>query len=214
MNLIASVLHLSRKDVRALSINNPYMLHLAVYRLFEDVRSTMEKQSSVRSGFLFADQGGDYKSRKILLLSNRMPSETIDGKYGEVLSKKIQPNFLQHKKYRFKVIVNPTTRNSASRKLVPVKGHEPIREWFAQRAEKSWGFKVNYPQLQLDSVDVLQFEGKNRSAITLAQAQIQGLLEVTDQRQFEQSFARGIGRGRAFGCGLLQIVPIIDNLFD
>ena len=25
---------------------------------------------------------------------------------------------------------------------------------------------------------------------------------------FSESFANGIGRGRAFGCGLLQIIPV------
>lgn len=214
MSLIASVLHLSRKDVMALKINDPYALHLAVYKLFEDVRSTEEKQSSVASGFLYADQGGDYNSRKILLLSNRKPNEKINGEYGEVLSKEISESFLQHKKYRFKVIANPTNRDNASRKLIPVKGREAVGQWFAERAEQSWGFKVAMPQLQIDSINVLQFKDKNQRHVTLAQAQIQGLLEVTDTQQFAQSFAQGIGRGRAFGCGLLQIVPIIDNPFN
>lgn len=214
MSLIASVLHLSRKDVQALNIKDPYSLHLSVYKLFEDVRSTEEKQSSVASGFLYADQGGDYKSRKILLLSNRMPSEKIDGEYGEVLSKEIQPSFLSHKQYRFKVVINPTQRDNASRKLIPVKGREAVGQWFSQRAEQSWGFKVAQRQLQVDSINVLQFKDKNQRSVTLAQAQVQGVLEVTNQSQFEQSFAQGIGRGRAFGCGLLQIVPIIDNPFN
>lgn len=214
MSLIASVLHLSRKDVKALKINDPYALHLAVYKLFEDVRSAEEKQGSVSSGFLYADQGGDYKSRKILLLSNRMPSEQIEGEYGEVQSKEIPENFLQHQKYRFKVIVNPTTRDSASRKLVPVKGREAVGQWFAKRAEESWGFKVALPQLQVDSINVLQFKDKNQRNITLAQAHIQGFLDVTNHQQFAESFAQGIGRGRAFGCGLLQIVPIFDNPFN
>lgn len=213
MSLIASVLHLDRKAVQALKINDAYALHKAVYSLFADVRSTAEKQQSNPSGFLYADQGGDYKSRKILLLSNRQPQEQINGLYGEVQSKAISPEFLQHNQYRFKVVVNPTRRDSASRKLIPVKGRPAIADWFTARAEQSWGFKLQRPQLQIDSINVLQFKDKQQRAITLAQAQVQGVLVVTDQQQFIESFSQGIGRGRAFGCGLLQIVPILDSPF-
>lgn len=213
MNLIASVLHLSRKDVKELKINDAYALHKVVYSLFTDIRNSAEKKTSKASGFLYADQGGNYKSRKILLLSDRKPHAQINGQYGEVQSKEIKTEFLKHDKYQFKVNVNPTRRNNASRKLIPVKGREAIAEWFAERAEQSWGFKIQRPQLQIENTDVLQFQDKNSRTITLAQALVQGVLEVTDREQFIDSFSRGIGRGRAFGCGLLQIVPIVESPF-
>src|SRR5690625_6482413 len=88
MNLIASVLHLDRKAVRELKIDGPYALHRVVYSLFTDVRSIQEKQGSKPSGFLYADLGGDFESRKILLLSNRSPAQKVEGQYGEVQSKR------------------------------------------------------------------------------------------------------------------------------
>lgn len=214
MKLIASVLHLDRKAVQALKINDAYGLHKAVYSLFPDVRSAAEKQASKPSGFLYADQGGNYKSRKILLLSDREPMAQIDSQYGEVQSKIISPDFLQHEAYRFKVVINPTRRDSASRKLVPVKGRDAIAQWLIERAPASWGFSVVPSQLQVDGTDVLSFKDKAQRQITLAQAQIQGRLQVTDRQQFMQSFSQGIGRGRAFGCGLLQLVPFVENPFD
>lgn len=213
MTLVASVLHLDRKAIKALKITDPYSLHRVVYSLFEDVRSEQEKQASSTSGILYAEQGGDYKSRKILLLSNRSPKEKVDGKYGEVQSKAISDSFLHHSNYRFKVIVNPTKRDSASRKLVPIRGREAIHDWFAERAKTSWGFEVLPDQLQVDSINVLQFKDKNQRDITMAQAQVQGVLKVTDRQQFINSFSQGIGRGRAFGCGLLQLVPLLENPF-
>lgn len=213
MKLIASVFHLDRKAVQALKINDAYGLHKAVYSLFPDIRSAEEKQDNTPSGFLYADQGGDYKSRKILLLSNRQPMAQIEGQYGEVQSKLISADFLQHDIYRFKVVVNPTRRDNASRKLIPVKGREAIAQWFIKRAQQSWGFKVVASQLQVDRIDVLQFKDKAQRSITLAQAQVQGVLQVGDHQQFVQSFSQGIGRGRAFGCGLLQIVPVVENPF-
>lgn len=214
MKLIASVLHLDRSAVRALKINNPYQLHKAVYSLFPDVRSAEEKQSSNPSGFLYADHGGNAHIRKVLLLSNRKPFKKIQGQYGQVVSKSIAPEFLHHDRYRFKVIVNPTWRNSASRKLIPVKGRDAIANWFISRAQSSWGFDVIPSSIQIGSTEVLQFKGKSQQLITLAQAQIQGVFNVTDRQLFIKSFSQGIGRGRAFGCGLLQIVPFVENPFD
>jgi len=214
MDLIASVLHLDRAAVRELKINSPYALHQAVYSLFPDIRSAQEKKTSTPSGFLYADLGGDYKSRKILLLSNRSPAEQVEGQYGEVQSKNVPAEFLQYDAYQFRVIVNPTWRDSASRKLIPVKGRQAISEWFIERAQNSWGFDVIHSKLQINSIEVLNFKGKSQRNITLAQAHVQGSLIVSDRTQFIKSFREGVGRGRAFGCGLLQIAPLIESLYE
>ncbi|VVO99365.1 hypothetical protein PS862_02760 [Pseudomonas fluorescens] len=213
MSMIASVLHLDRKAVKALRITDPYSLHRVVYSLYKDVRSTEEKGAGQASGILFADQGGDFSGRRILLLADRPPADCVDGQYGSVQSKPIPNSFLDHTQYRFNVIVNPTRRDNASRKLVPIKGREAIGEWFCERAAQSWGFQVSALSLQVDRVDVQRFNDKQQNPVTLAQAHVQGQLSICDPDLFRNSFARGIGRGRAFGCGLLQIVPLLDNPF-
>lgn len=211
MTLVASVLHLDRTAIKALRITDPYSLHRVVYSLYEDVRSDAEKTSSQSSGILYADQGGDFRERKILLLANRAPTDRVDGQYGQVMSKPVPDEFLDHACYRFRVVVNPARRDSASGKLMPVKGREAIAHWFCERAERSWGFRVSGAHLQIDGLEVLQFKGKAQQPVTLAQAHVQGLLQVTDTRLFKHSFSHGIGRGRSFGCGLLQIVPLSDT---
>jgi CRISPR system Cascade subunit CasE len=213
MSMIASVLHLDRKAVKALRITDPYSLHRVVYSLYADVRSSEAKSASQSSGILFADQGGDFAGRRILLLADRAPADCIDGQYGQVQSKAIPEGFLDHAQYRFNVIVNPTRRDNASRKLVPVKGREAIGQWFCERAAQSWGFQVSAQHLQVDRVEVLQFKDKQQNPVTLAQAHLQGQLRITDAAQFRNSFTQGIGRGRTFGCGLLQIAPLLDNPF-
>lgn len=214
MTMIASVLHLDRRAVKALRITDAYSLHRVVYSLYEDVRNLEQKQTSLTSGILYADQGGDVRGRKILMLANREPMDAVEGQHGEVLSKPIPSDFLDYDQYRFKVIVNPTRRDSASRKLVAVRGREEITQWFAERSINSWGFEVSPMQLQVDRIDVLQFKDKQKRNITIGQTHVQGLLRITDKAQFSKSFRQGIGRARAYGCGLLQIVPIIENPFD
>jgi len=123
----------------------------------------------------------------------------------------IQTSFLNFDNYRFKVIVNPCTRNNRTRKLVPVKGRNAIARWFSRRSEKNWGFTTLNKHLQVDKIEVLQFKGKKQRPITIARASLTGVFHVTDQKKFAHSFLQGIGRGGAFGCGLLQIVPQTNN---
>lgn len=208
MSMIASVLHLDRGAVQSLHVTDPYSLHRVVYSLYEDVRSENEKLRSNTSGILYADMGGGPGGRRVLLLANREPAKTVNGRPVSIESKTVSEGFLEHEEYRFKVTVNPTRRNNKTRKLEPVKGRQPIAHWFCGRAQRSWGFQVAQDHLLVDKVEVLQFTGKNGNNLTIAQAQLQGRLRVLDQEKFKNSFQLGIGRARAFGCGLLQIQPI------
>ncbi len=204
--MIASVLHLSRRDCKALRITDAYSIHRVVYSLFDDIRSEAEKRTGRPSGILYADKGGDFHGRRILLLSNRKP--TPPG-HGELVSKPIPAGFLAHDSYGFEVTVNPTRRDSASRKLVPVKERQAVAEWFVERAARSWGFRVDPGRLEVLRLGVQRID-KDSHRLTHGSATLKGVLSVTERERFVRSFQQGIGRGRAFGFGLLQIVPLAN----
>lgn len=48
----------------------------------------------------------------------------------------------------------------------------------------------------------------SRIQVTLATAQFDGLLEVTDSDALRAALTTGVGRGKAYGCGLLTLAPI------
>ena len=209
MELFASVLRLDRAACKALRIKDVYSLHRAVYSLFDDVRSEKEKNASMSSGIQWVDKGGNTLHRQVLILSNRKPKQTVDGIHGKVESKILPSSFLNHSMYRFEVMMNPVQRDNKTRKLIPIKGKEAIANWFINSAEKNWGFTVDTSKLQVENVSFLQFEAKH--SITLVQAKLSGFFSVSDSIVFSQSVEKGIGRGRSFGCGLLQIVPVIES---
>jgi CRISPR system Cascade subunit CasE len=202
----ASVLCLNRADMNALKVKDAYSLHKVVYGLFEDIRSDAEKQASIPSGIVYADKGGDFNTRQILMLSNRKPHQTPQ--FGQVQTKPIYSGFLAHERYAFEVILNPGKRDQQTGKVVPIRGREAIEQWFLARAPESWGFSVNPKNLQTEKISVQVFE-KAGKTITHGSATLKGELAVIDRDRFRQSFTQGIGRGRAFGFGLLQIVPLI-----
>jgi CRISPR system Cascade subunit CasE len=206
MPLFASVLFLDRKAVRALRMVDAYSVHRVVYALFDPTENAQGR-------FLFADQGGDALGRRILLLSDRPPAPTVQG-HGQVQTKPLPHGFLEHPLYRFKVIINPTYRENQTGKRRPVVGREAIATWFAQTAVRAWGFEPDPVRLEVGRVDVLRFADKHKHPVTLCQAQVEGVLRVTDPAVFQHQFAQGLGKGRAFGCGLLQIVPFFETPFD
>lgn len=203
--LYAAVLRLSRTDIKALKITDAYSLHRVIYELFDDIRSEQQKQESQSSGILYVDKGGDFNHRVILMLANRLPNLTPA--YGNVESKPIDDDFLQHQHYAFEVTVNPSKCDNKTSKIIPIRGRENIRQWFIERAPSSWGFNVNPDNVQIEKLAVQTFT-KNGQMVTHGSATLKGELRVTDQEQFIRSFQQGIGRGRAFGFGLLQIVKL------
>lgn len=199
----ASVLRLSRADMNILSIKDAYSVHKVVYGLFEDTRSNAQKQASTSSGIVYADKGGDFNTRQVLILSNRKPHQTPQ--FGAVQTKTVSRDFLEHSNYTFEVMLNPGKRDKQTGKVIPVRGRENILQWFKERAP-AWGFRVNPQGLEAARLGVQIFE-KSGTTITHGSATLKGEFTVTSRDRFILSFTQGIGRGRAFGFGLLQIVP-------
>lgn len=51
-------------------------------------------------------------------------------------------------------------------------------------------------------------EQKQDDRVTLTTVDFSGVLRVTDAKAFAETLRRGIGRGRAFGCGLLSVARL------
>ena len=195
--MIASALRLNRADCKALDIKDAYSLHRVVYSLFP-------KPDDQSRDFLYADKGGNWNCRRILILSERRP-ETPE--FGEIESKEVPESFLQWDNYGFEVIVNPTQRNGPSQKTTPIKGRENLHKWFIQKAS-ALGFEVEPDSLQVSKIGVVSFNRDASITQTHGTATFIGKLTVINREAFINSFKHGIGRAKGFGFGLLQIVPI------
>lgn len=199
--MIASILKLSRDDCNALELKDAYGVHRIVYSLFPQQRDEETRD------FLFADKGGDWNCRRILILSERKPELP---EFGQIESKEIPDSFLNWDYYGFEVILNPTTRNGPSQKTMPVRGTENLREWFLKKTPVL-GFEVEPKSLQVSHVGVVSFN-KNKGGKAFTQthgsATFIGRLKVFNRGDFIKSFKQGIGRAKGFGFGLLQIVPL------
>lgn len=191
--MIASMLFLDRQSIKILSISDPYSIHKLVYDLFPGEQRT----------FLYFDHGGDIRGRRILILSRNQPQLPAAG---EIRSKKIPENFLFYQEYAFQIRINPVIRKPGDKRCIPITGREEIKSWFLGR-QQDWGFSVYPDKLEITDVGVQRIKTGTKE-ILHNKATCIGVLSVQDRDLFITSFKQGIGRGKAFGFGLLQLRPL------
>jgi CRISPR system Cascade subunit CasE len=189
--------------------------HKAAWALFPNMPEAKRKDL----GFLFrADE--DEAELCLTVASRNKPVRPVWCYEESWLCRSLPPEYLEHKKFRFKLRVNPTrtTRKNPDQTPREKKNgrHEAIlknpelKKWFLDKAEQN-GFRVieKPKEIELDIFPPVFHElGKNGYEGTIVGVDLQGMLEVTDGGLFKKAFEKGIGRARSFGFGLLVIQPI------
>lgn len=120
-------------------------------------------------------------------------------------------------RWLFRLTANPThsMRLKEWSDTKPV-GHVTVKQqerWLIDRSLRG-GFRLTPPgpddgtDLDLAVVDrtVRRFSRKE-GTVTIATATFEGQLEITDPPAFRRVLTAGIGRARAYGCGLLTVAP-------
>lgn len=107
--------------------------------------------------------------------------------------------------YRFKILASPSYCNNRHNKSFMDLAN--IGCWWGQRAVKH-GFQA----LEIDVFDVAFVNAgihKGRESLAYPVAEIQGRLLCTDVGLLERAVSHGIGREKAYGCGMLvlEILP-------
>ena len=115
--------------------------------------------------------------------------------------------------WQFRLTANPTKSCSAPGAAAArgvVRAHctvEYQRQWLLQRAEKH-GFALTPDSFTVTASHWLQFAkgGDRRRPVTLLSVTYEGVLQVTDPQAFCQMLSQGIGRGKAYGLGLMTVM--------
>ena len=198
-----SLLTLNAADCSWLEIKDTYSCHRVVCSLFGlHEGANLETHPRMIQWRLITDS---YQGFKLLVFSDTAPQKPT---FGTLQTRPLPDKLLSFDFYRFSVRVNPTRRDVKSKKLIPICDADEIVQWFSKKAEGA-GFAVDTKSTSIERRSVESFR-KGSGKITMFQVDLSGHLRVTDREKFIQTFFRGFGRGRAFGCGLLQIVPIVD----
>ncbi len=122
-------------------------------------------------------------------------------------TREIAPSFFGYRCYRFQLRANPTKRENASRKRLPLRTPLEQADWLKRKAKQS-GFAVEEETLRIipQGREWFQIEKHKNSGFHHA-VEYEGILTVVDPVAFQSAFAKGIGSAKGFGFGLLAIVP-------
>jgi CRISPR system Cascade subunit CasE len=107
----------------------------------------------------------------------------------------------------------PKEASDAERATLEVVGEQAARDWFLKHAT-DWGLEVVHrenlmteeiePALEWNAYRPRRMHHKGRE-LAFSSLDYQGLARVTDPERLLKSLTQGVGRAKAFGCGLLLV---------
>lgn len=115
---------------------------------------------------------------------------------------KFLDNIKENGTYRFKLTANPTVKIKSN--IVPCKKDETQMGWLEHKANLN-GFALKQAIVTEKRRNYLR---KSNVNIPLEVATYEGYLTVTDVKKFKQALINGFGREKAFGNGLMTVMPV------
>ena len=115
-------------------------------------------------------------------------------------------------RWRFRIRGNTTHSKSEEEgkrgKVYPHVSVKYKREWLMKKAP-ACGFALDDELFEITHTDQLKFmRGEKGAPVVLTVAVFEGVLRITDVELFRKALVQGIGRAKAYGCGLLTISGI------
>lgn len=122
-------------------------------------------------------------------------------------------------RWAFRITANPTNNLPASehrdRGAVRALLDAPDQEAWLMRQAQRCGFRIitqkagdkERPSLFVRDSETVSF-ARNGAKVTITRATFDGILEVVEAEHFRAALTHGIGRAKAYGCGLLTLAPI------
>ncbi len=149
----------------------------------------------------------------VLVQSSLEPSHAaLPDSYGTIRSKTLTPlldALAPGRRVRYRIIANATrklglnTTAGRPKEVVPLHGPEADAWW--QRQAEACGLNLH----TLESTPLDQAAGTRRDTnrVVHARTRFDGLATITDPAALSSRLRTGIGRGKAYGCGLLTLAP-------
>ncbi|MEX2985735.1 type I-E CRISPR-associated protein Cas6/Cse3/CasE [Streptomyces sp. C36] len=190
-------------------------MHHRLMMLFPDGAGDRARE---RMGVLYRIEdapGGAQGTSHILVQSHVAPAlDRLPSGYGTAAAKDITQllhvltNGLE---VRYRITASavrksgPTTRAAGAQAIVPLNGHA-AEQWWQRQAEEKAGLKLT--SVHTTPLDAARGErSQDKQRIRHVRTCFEGTAYITDAEALKQTLLTGIGRGKAYGCGLLSLAP-------
>ena len=85
---------------------------------------------------------------------------------------------------------------------------EHQKNWLIYKGTKN-GFSVNESSFDVVQSKWHRFYKQGNNYVTLLSVTFEGILEITDAEKFKAALTKGIGRGKAYGMGLMTVMNAV-----
>ncbi len=200
-------LNVNRRSTMA-ALAAPQKLHGAVETAFSGERKRRLWRLDRLGGKLY-----------ILIVSEDLPTnlEHIVSQFGtgqEAETKDYAPLFERLKageRWHFRLTANPV-HSCADAKRPGERGTvtahcstEHQKRWLMGRAGKH-GFHLTEDDFTVTETKWLRFKKKEKYPVTLLSVTYEGALSIVDPTAFQQLLCQGIGKGKAYGLGMMTVI--------
>ena len=200
---------LDRRKIRDLT-------HLGAYHNWVETSFPDEISQDIRSRKLWRiDKINDHLY--LLVVSEGKPDLNALEKYGVPGSAetKCYDSFLdsicRDHLYRFRGTLNPVRAVSQGEgkrgRVMPEITAEQQLHFLESRAERL-GFELIPEEYQIVERSWEPFRKKGQRMIRLSKATYEGTLKVTDEKLFYDTLTSGIGKKKAYGFGMMTVIPL------
>ena len=208
----------NRNYIKNLMVNN-YREHQILWNLFD-------KDPTAKRDFLYRKLN-EKGNIKYYLLSHRKPFDrksiwNIDG------PKIYKPNLKKDQKLFFMLRANPTVHSSnhggkrhdvvmnkktqMGFKNLPLSKKPPLHKlisdscikWLNKKSNSN-GFSFNEKEIMVDGYQKIRIYKVNKPNIFYSAVDFKGFLTVLEPEIFKSVLEKGIGKSKAFGCGLMLV---------
>lgn len=196
-----------RETMRALYA--PNLLHGAIENAFPEERARRLWRIDQLRGqtylLLLSEDAPDLTGVQRQFGFHDQPWETKDY---QTLLDRIQPG----SRWQFRLVCNPTrsvpAKEPGQRGKVEAIAVIPLqRQWLMEQGAKH-GFRVEEGAFDVKASEWRKFKKgrENGREVTLLQTTFEGIMTVTDREAFLEVLQSGIGRGKAYGMGLMTVM--------
>ncbi len=206
-------MYLSQIKLAPEKLYNPYEWHKHIWTLFPGI----EREPGEAAPFLFRMKAVGLSS-KALIQSHKEPIPSSD--YAEVLRSKyldiakLEMNLKPDMALHFHLVANPTkmirdAKNRDKKLRVPLIHHNHQIKWLKRKFKNAAYFETTciqaYTNHALTFYKGKKSQNSDRKKGKIVSVTYDGILHVQNAEKFIELVKWGVGRGKAFGCGLLSI---------
>ena len=199
---------LGKEDLAACRLLDNYDWHKAAWQCFP-VMADADRD------FLFRVEWQE-NGCLAYILSGQKPSRPVWCPPSGWEVKEIATGFLEHARYRFDLLANPTRKlvvrdaegqRRKNGRRVPLLHYDEQRSWLERKAQQH-GFRLEEgAPLSVDPAGRHPFRRRGADGLHVG-VRFRGVLSVTDRDLFASAFRKGVGSAKGFGFGMLLLQPI------